>query len=95
MSNYPAVDFLYLSEEDMIKAGVKDMPACIEAMEEVVKCLNTGDYVMGGENHNSHGSQVSFPKNPPFPNMPSPTGTPARIAPQVPYTEARIKGRIP
>ena len=51
MSNQ-TIDFLFLSEEDMIQAGVKDMPACIEAMEEVVKCLNTGDYVMGGENHN-------------------------------------------
>ena len=59
--NYPEIDFLYLNEEDMIKAGVKDMSACIEAMEEVVTCLNAGDYVMGGENHNSHGSQVSFP----------------------------------
>lgn len=59
--------FLFLSEEDMIKAGVKNMPECIEAMEEVVKCLNSGDYVMGGENHNSHGSQVSFPKTSPFP----------------------------
>lgn len=34
-----AIDFLFLSEEDMIRAGVKDMPACIEAMEEVLKCL--------------------------------------------------------
>ena len=67
---YPTIDFLFLSEEDMIKAGVKNMPECIEAMEEVVKCLNSGDYVMGGENHNSHGSQVSFPKTSPFPNMP-------------------------
>ena len=34
---YPTIDFLFLSEEDMIKAGVKDMAACIEAMEEVEK----------------------------------------------------------
>lgn len=73
------IDFLFLSEEDMIKAGVKDMPACIEAMEEVVKCLNTGDYVMGGENHNSHGSQVSFPKKSPFPNMPKDEGDDRRF----------------
>ena len=44
----------------MIKAGVKDMPGCIEAMEEVVKCLNTGDYVMGGENHNSTAVRCLF-----------------------------------
>lgn len=76
---YPAIDFLFLNEEDMIKAGVKDMPKCIEAMEEVVKCLNQGDYVMGGENHNSHGSQVSFPKESPFPNMPKDEGDDRRF----------------
>lgn len=77
--SYPTIDFLFLSEEDMIKAGVKDMPACIEAMEEVVKCLNSGDYVMGGENHNSHGSQVSFPTESPFPNMPLDEGDDRRF----------------
>lgn len=77
--SYPTIDFLFLSEEDMIKAGVKDMSACIEAMEEVVKCLNAGDYVMGGENHNSHGSQVSFPKTSPFPNMPLDEGDDRRF----------------
>ena len=34
--SYPAIDFLFLNEEDMIKAGVKDMAGCIDAMEEVV-----------------------------------------------------------
>lgn len=76
---YPTIDFVFLSEEDMIKAGVKDMPACIDAMEEVIKCLNVGDYVMGGENHNSHGSQVSFPKKSPFPNMPLDEGDDRRF----------------
>ncbi len=77
--SYPTIDFLYLNEEDMIKAGVKDMPSCIEAMEEVVVCLNKGDYVMGGENHNSHGSQVSFPKESEFPNMPKDEGEDRRF----------------
>ena len=77
--SYPSIDFLFLSEEDMIKAGVKDMKSCIEAMEEVVKCLNSGDYVMGGENHNSHGSQVSFPETSPFPNMPKDEGDDRRF----------------
>ena len=27
------IDFLYLSEPDMIKAGVKDMGKCVEVME--------------------------------------------------------------
>ena len=77
--SYPAIDFLFLSEEDMIKAGVKDMPSCIDTMEEVLKCLNVGDYVMGGENHNSHGSQLVFEKESPFPNMPVDTGDDRRF----------------
>ncbi len=77
--SYPTIDFLFLNEKDMIKAGVKNMSACIEAMEEVIKCLNSGDYVMGGENHNSHGSQVSFPKSSPFPNMPLDVGDDRRF----------------
>ena len=76
---YPASDFLFLSEEDMIRAGVKNMPECIDTMEEVVKCLNTGDYVMGGQNHNSHGCQVSFPKDSPFENMPKDEGDDRRF----------------
>ena len=66
----PAIDFLYLNEEDMIKAGVMDMNGCIEAMEEMLKVMNVGDYVMGGANHNSHGVMLTFPEKSPFPNMP-------------------------
>lgn len=36
---YPKVEFLYLNEEDMIAAGVKNMADCIEAMEEMFKSL--------------------------------------------------------
>lgn len=67
---YPTVDFLYLSEPDMIKAGVTDTLKCVDTMEEVLKLLDKGDYRMGGDNGNSHGCMVSFPDNPEFPNMP-------------------------
>ena len=77
--DYPGIEFLFLNEQDMIKAGVKDMAACIDTMEEVIRCLNVGDYVMGGENHNSHGSQVSFPARSPFPNMPLDEGDDRRF----------------
>lgn len=70
MSEYPAVDFLYLSEEDMIRAGVMDMAPCIDAMEEVLTCLAKGDFVMGGKNHYAHGCMLTFPTESPFPNMP-------------------------
>lgn len=77
--SYPEIDFLYLNEEEMIKAGVKDMPRCIDAMEEVLKCLTVGDFVMGGENHNSHGCMVTFPESSPFPNMPLNVGEDRRF----------------
>lgn len=64
------IKFLYLSEPDMIKAGVKNMGQCVEVMEDLLLTLNKGDYVMGGINHNSHGVQVSFPDNPEFEGMP-------------------------
>lgn len=68
--NYPKVDFLYLSEDDMIQAGVKDMKSCVEAMEEMFKLMKMGNYRMGGANGNSHGSMVMFPEKSPFPEMP-------------------------
>ena len=64
------VDFLYLSEPDMVKAGVKDMKQCVEVMERLLVTLNKGDYVMGGKNHNSHGCMIMFPDDPQFPGMP-------------------------
>ena len=64
------IKFLYLSEPDMIKAGVKNMDQCVEAMEDLLVTLNKGDYVMAGVNHNSHGAQVIFPNDPQFEGMP-------------------------
>lgn len=64
------IKFLYLSEPDMIKAGVKNMDQCVEAMEDLLVTLNKGDYVMAGVNHNSHGAQVIFQDDPQFEGMP-------------------------
>ncbi|HBA06419.1 MAG TPA: ornithine cyclodeaminase [Roseburia sp.] len=64
------IKFLYLSEPDMIKAGVKNMDQCVEAMEDLLVTLKKGDYVMAGVNHNSHGAQVIFPDDPQFEGMP-------------------------
>ena len=64
------IDFLYLSEEDMIKAGVKDMASCVEVMEDLLITMYKGDYVMGGANHNSHGCMIMFPDDPQFEGMP-------------------------
>lgn len=63
-------EFLYLSEQDTIDAGVLNAEKCIDNAEEVFTLLSKGDYLMGGANHNSHGMGIVFPKESPFPNMP-------------------------
>ena len=63
-------EFLYLNEEDMIKAGVLDAAHCIDVEEELFGLLSKGDYRMGGDKHNAHGIAMKFPKESPFPNMP-------------------------
>ncbi len=63
-------EFLYLNEEEMIQAGVLDAARCIDVEEEIFRLLSAGDYVMGGDKHNSHGISVKFPAESPFPNMP-------------------------
>lgn len=64
------IDFLYLNEQDMIKAGVMDMKGCIDAIEEMFRLMKIGDYRMGGANGNSHGVMMAFPAESPFANMP-------------------------
>lgn len=74
MSKHNAkIDFIYLSEQDMIKAGVMDMAECVNTMEQMFILLQQGDYRMSGANNDSHGSQITFPADSPFPNMPKPT----------------------
>lgn len=68
---YPKIDFLYLNEADMVKAGVTDMPGCVDAMEAMFKLLKVGDFRMGGPNSNSHGVMMTFPETSSFPNMPT------------------------
>lgn len=58
MHNNTKIDFIYLSEQDMIRAGVTDMAACVDAMEEVFHLLHIGDYRMAGPNNDSHGAMI-------------------------------------
>ena len=64
------IDFLYLNEQDMLDAGVKDMPGCIAAMEDMFALLYKCDYRMGGEDANEHGIRVAFPKESDIEGMP-------------------------
>lgn len=67
------IDFLYLSEPDMIRAGVTDMAGCVDTMELTLELLYRGDYRMAGANNASHGAMIGFPQASPFPTMPKPT----------------------
>ena len=73
MSENTKIDFIYLSEPDMIKAGVTDMLLCVDTMEEMFTLLYQGDYRMAGPNNDSHGAMITFPEELPFPTMPKPT----------------------
>lgn len=73
MSDNTKIDFIYLSEPDMIKAGVTDMSACVDTMEEMFALLHKGDYRMAGPNSDSHGAMITFPQESPFHTMPKPT----------------------
>ena len=64
------VEFLYLNEEDMLKAGVLDAGKCVDTMGEVVSLLSEGDCMMGGRNRNNHGIQLMFPKKSPIEGFP-------------------------
>ncbi|EHD0093834.1 ornithine cyclodeaminase [Vibrio vulnificus] len=73
MSSNTKIDFIYLSEPDMIRAGVTDMTACVDTMEEMFALLHQGDYRMAGPNNDSHGAMITFPEESPIPTMPKPT----------------------
>ncbi|EEW05080.1 tyramine oxidase subunit B [Vibrio mimicus] len=73
MSSNTKIDFIYLSEPDMIKAGVTDMSACVDTMEDMFALLHQGDYRMAGPNNDSHGAMITFPQESPIPTMPKPT----------------------
>ncbi|MGW9020713.1 tyramine oxidase subunit B [Leucobacter chromiiresistens] len=64
------IDFLYLSEPDMIRAGVTDMAACVDTMSDMLGLFAAGDYRMAGTENNSHGAQIFFPETETFPGMP-------------------------
>lgn len=64
------IEFLYLSEPDMIEAGVTDIARCIDVMDETLVLLADQDYRMAGQNANSHGAMISFPAEPKFDAMP-------------------------
>ncbi len=64
------IEFLYLSESDMVAAGVLDMATCVDTIAEMFAVMGAGDYRMAGQSAESHGAMVTFPEHSPFPRMP-------------------------
>jgi ornithine cyclodeaminase len=64
------VSFLYLSEEDMVDAGVLNASRCVDVMEETMGLLEDGDFIMGGPYNDAHGLMLYFPKKSPIKNFP-------------------------
>ena len=57
------IRILWLSEDDMVEAGVLDVGRAVDVMEEVVGLLEDGDAIMGGPDHDQHGMMLYFPKH--------------------------------
>lgn len=64
------MDFLYLSEPDMKRAGVENMHGCIDAMQDVFSLMENGDYRMGGSSNNDHGIMMKYPATTNIERMP-------------------------
>lgn len=64
------ISFLYLSEEDMIDAGVLNPGRCVDVMEETMGLMEDGDFLMGGPYNDAHGLMLYFPKKSPIENFP-------------------------
>ena len=60
----------HLLAADMIEAGVGDLVRCTDVMEEALVLMRKGDYMMAGENGNSHGAMITFPGDPQHEGMP-------------------------
>ena len=65
-----SIEILFLSEPDMIEAGVLDAERCVQVMDECLALVGKGDYLMGGASRNEHGLSLFYPETSEFPSMP-------------------------
>lgn len=84
-----SLDFLYLNEPDMIRAGVLDEKRCIEAMRETMSLFGKKDYLLGGPKADEHGLQVNFPFKSDIPNFPLDDGPDRRFMAMPAYLGGR------
>lgn len=74
-----AMEFLYLSEEDMIQAGVMDAARCMDAMRDTMSLFGKHDFLLGGPRGDEHGLQVNFPGKSEIPGFPLDDGPDRRF----------------
>ena len=88
--NYPKIDFLYLNEEDMIKAGVMDAAACINTMRDTLALFGQKDYLLGGPKADEHGLQMNFPQTSDIEGFPLDDGPDRRFMAMPAYLGGRF-----
>ncbi|MBE5918153.1 MAG: ornithine cyclodeaminase, partial [Pseudobutyrivibrio ruminis] len=87
---YPEIDFLYLNEEDMIKAGVLDAKRCIETMKDTLSLFGKKDFLLGGPKANEHGLQMNFPQKSDIEGFPLDDGPDRRFMAMPAYLGGRF-----
>lgn len=84
------IDFLYLNEEEMIKAGVLDAAGCIETMRDTLSLFGKRDFLLGGPKADEHGLQMNFPQKSDIENFPLDDGPDRRFMAMPAYLGGRF-----
>ena len=88
--SYPNIDFVYLNEEDMIRAGVLDAAKCIEAMRDTMALFGKKDFLLGGPKADEHGLQMNFPQKSDIEGFPLDDGPDRRFMAMPAYLGGRF-----
>lgn len=52
----------YISETAQLENGMLDILECVKSIEDMFALFKAGDFMMGGQNHISHGLSIHFPR---------------------------------
>lgn len=84
------IDFLYLNEQDMIKARVLDAGRCVETMRETLSLFGKKDFLLGGPKGDEHGLQMNFPQKSDIEDFPLDDGPDRRFMAMPAYLGGRF-----
>lgn len=88
--SYTNIDFVYLNEEDMIRAGVLDAAKCIETMRDTMALFGKKDFLLGGPKADEHGLQMNFPQKSDIEGFPLDDGPDRRFMAMPAYLGGRF-----